>query len=395
MDPVALRRRNYITPGAMPYKTAIGFVYDSGEFASTTDQTIALADWDAYAGRRAQSKQAGRLRGRALIYYIEDTGVFNDRMELHFSPSGAATIIAGTFSHGQGHATTFAQCVAEWLGIPFENIRFVQGDTDQVSFGRGTYASRSALLGSNALKKACDTIIEKGKAFASWLLEASADDITFDDGRYQVAGTDRAISLVEVAKASYRPVGVPQELGMGLEASESFAADPPSFPNGCHVCEVEVDPETGDVRIDRYVVVDDVGRVINPMVVHGQVHGGLAQGIGQALFEQVVYDPDGGQLVSGSFMDYGMPRADGMPPFEVGFNEILCKSNPVGVKGAGEAGTVGAPPAVINAVLDALRPLGVHHIDMPATPRRVWDAIQQAKSDARLAAQDAPHDAAR
>src|SRR5712671_689750 len=379
IDPVEVRRRNYIAPATMPYQTATGFVYDSGEFAATMDQAIALADWNGYAKRQAASQKNGRLRGRALIYYIEDTGVFNDRMEIHFSPSGAVTIVAGTFSHGQSHATTYAQCVSEWLGVPFENIRFVQGDTDQVSFGRGTYGSRSAMVGSNALKIASDAIIEKGKGFAAWLLEASAHDIVFRDGHYQVTGTDRTIPLIHVAMASYRPIGVPSELGMGLEANGTFDTEPPSFPNGCHICEVEVDAETGTVTINRYAAVDDVGRVINPLIVHGQVHGGVAQGIGQALTEQVVYDQDG-QLLTGSLMDYGMPRADGMPSFDVGFNEVLCRTNPVGVKGAGEAGTIGAPPAVINAVIDALRPLGVHHIDMPATPHRVWQAIRAAKA---------------
>ena len=379
VDPVEIRRRNYIAPGAMPYTTPTGFVYDSGEFAKLTDKCLELADWKGYAARKSATEKKGRLRGRGMIYYIEDCGVFNDRMELRFDPSGMVTIVAGTFSHGQGHATTYAQMVAEWLGVPFENIRFVQGDTDQVPFGRGTYASRSAMLGGSALKMAADAVIEKARPMAAQMLEAAAGDLSFNDGRFQITGTDRSIALVDVAKAFYRPVGLPKQFGIGLEASGAWAADPQSFPNGCHVCEVEVDPETGAVTIDRYAVVDDVGRVINPLVCEGQVQGGLAQGSGQALLEVVAYDNESGQLLSGSFSDYAMPRADDLPAFDLDFIEVPCKTNPIGVKGVGEAGSVGAPPTVMNAILDALRPLGVEHVDMPATPRRVWEAIRAAK----------------
>jgi len=379
IDPVAIRRRNYIAPEAMPHATPTGLVYDSGEFARLTDRCLDLADWAGYAARRAASEKKGRLRGRAMIYYIEDCGVFNDRMELRFDPSGTLTIVAGTFSHGQGHATTFAQMVSDWLGVPFESIRFVQGDTDQVSFGRGTYASRSVMIGGGALKAAADGLIEKAKPLAAHLLEAAAGDLSFQEGRFQIAGTDRSIPLVEVAKAFYRPLGLPKQFGIGLEASGAYASDPPNFPNGCHVCEVEVDAETGAVAIDRYTVVDDVGRVVNPLVCEGQIQGGLAQGIGQALLEKVVFDPDSGQPLSGSFLDYAMPRADDLPAFALDFIEVPCKTNPLGVKGVGEAGSVGAPPTVINAVLDALRPLGVEHIDMPATPQRVWEAVRGAR----------------
>jgi carbon-monoxide dehydrogenase large subunit len=380
IDAVELRRRNYIKPAAMPYTAASGFVYDSGEFETAMDKTIALADWNDYAQRAKASRSAGKLRGRALIYYIEDTGVFNDRMELRFDPSGACTIVAGTFSHGQAHATTFAQLVSEWLGIPFESIGYVQGDTNQVSFGRGTYASRSATVGGSALRVAADAVIDKGKRFAAFLLETSPDDIVFGEGRFQVAGTDRGVPLTEVAKAAHRPAHLPRELGVGLDASGSFSAEPPSFPNGCHICEVEIDPETGAVHIDRYTAIDDVGRVINPLIVHGQVHGGLAQGIGQALLEHARFD-DAGQPVTASLVDYAVPRASDLPPFTVDCHEVPCRTNPVGVKGTGEAGTVGAPPAAINAILDALRPLGVTHIDMPATPERVWRAIAAARGE--------------
>ncbi len=379
IDPVELRRRNYIAPGAMPYTTPTGFVYDTGEFARITDKCLELADWAGYAARKAATEKRGRLRGRGMISYIEDCGVFNDRMDLRFDPSGMLTIVAGTFSHGQGHATTYAQMASEWLGVPFENIRFVQGDTDQVPFGRGTYASRSVMLGGSALRLAADAVIEKAKPMAAQMLEAAAGDLSFADGRFQITGTDRSVALVDVAKAFYRPVGLPKQFGIGLEGSGAWAADPQNFPNGCHICEVEVDPETGAVTIERYAVVDDVGRVINPLICEGQIQGGLAQGIGQALLEAVAYDAESGQLLSGSFTDYAMPRADDLPGFDLDFIEVPCQTNPIGVKGVGEAGSVGAPPTVMNAILDALRPLGVEHLDMPATPRRVWEAIRAAK----------------
>jgi carbon-monoxide dehydrogenase large subunit len=289
------------------------------------------------------------------------------------------TIVAGTHSHGQGHATTYAQLVSDWLGVPFENIRLVQGDTDAVSFGRGTYASRSAMLGSSALRGAADAIIEKGKQMAAHLLEASSKDIEFQSGRFTVVGTDRAIPMIDVAKAFFRPAGPTTKFGTGLDASGSSSV-PPTFPNGCHACEVEVEPETGEVFVERYAVVDDVGRVINPMICHGQIEGALAQGIGQALMEHVAFDRESGQLLSASFMDYAMPRASDLPlHYELDFIDVPAKTNPIGVKGVGEAGCVGAPPAVMNAVLDALRPLGVQHLDMPATPHRVWQAIQAAR----------------
>jgi carbon-monoxide dehydrogenase large subunit len=376
IDPVELRRRNYVAPGAMPYTTGTGWTYDSGDFAKLTDRCIEISDWSGYASRKKASDGKGMLRGRALIYYLEDSGVFNERMELRFDPSGMATIVAGTFSHGQGHATTYAQMVCEWLGVPFESIRFVQGDTDQVPFGRGTYASRSAMLGGSALKAAADTAIEKARALAAHLLEAAGSDVEFREGRFNVVGTDRAIAFTEVVKAFFRPVGLPPQFGVGLDASGA-SSHPPTFPNGCHVCEVEIDPQTGEVTIDRYAVVDDVGRVINPMICHGQIEGALAQGIGQALMENVAFDRESGQMLSASFMDYAMPRASDLPlHYELDFIDVPAKTNPLGVKGVGEAGCVGAPPAVILAILDALRPLGVEHIDMPATPQRVWQAIR-------------------
>jgi aerobic carbon-monoxide dehydrogenase large subunit len=386
IDPVELRRLNYIPPSAMPYNTTanwtvgapVGWTYDSGDFAKLTDRAVQLADWQGFQKRKQQSEGKGKLRGRSLIYYLEDSGVFNERMEMRFDPSGMVTIVAGTHSHGQGHATTYAQLASDWLGVPFENIRLVQGDTDAVSFGRGTYASRSAMLGGSALRAASDAIIAKAKDMAAHLLEAAATDLEFKEGKFTVAGTDRGIPLTDVAKAFYRPVGPTTKFGAGLDASGSSNA-PPTFPNGCHICEVEVDPDTGVVEIARYVVVDDVGRVINPLICHGQIDGALAQGIGQALMENIAFDAESGQMLSASFMDYAMPRStDFVVHAEMEFVDVPAKTNPLGVKGIGEAGCVGAPPAVMNAILDALRPRGVKHLDMPATPRRVWEALQHA-----------------
>ena len=386
LDPVELRRRNYIPPSAMPYNTtanwtvgaAVGWTYDSGDFARVTDRAVEISDWNNFNKRKAETEKKGKLRGRCLIYYLEDAGVFNERMELRFDPSGNVTVVAGTHSHGQGHATTYAQLVSDWLGVPFENIRLVQGDTDQVSFGRGTYASRSAMLGGSALKAAADVIIEKARPMAAYLMEVSPKDLVFETGKFTVSGTDKSIPLTDVAKAFHRPAGPTTKFGTGLDASGS-SNHPQSFPNGCHACEVEVDPETGEVAIDRYAVVDDVGTVINPMICHGQIEGALAQGIGQALMENIVFD-ESGQMLSASFMDYAMPRAADLPHhYEVDFIEIPARTNPVGVKGIGEAGCVGAPPAVMGAILDALSPLGISHLDMPATPHRVWQAIQKSR----------------
>jgi len=383
IDPAEIRRRNLIPPNKLPYATPTLWNYDSGEFQRLMDKCIELSDWKGYAGRKKASQKNGKLRGRAVSYYIEFGGIFNERMELRFDPGGTLTILGGTHSHGQGHATVFAQLVHEWLGIPLEDIRYVQGDTAQVPIGRGTYGARSAMVGGNALKVASDGIVAKGKQLAGGMMEADAADIEFKDGHYRVVGTDKAITITDVAKASYAPMGpLTDKFGVGLEASGSWSANPPSHPNGAHACELEVDPETGEVIIDRYFVVDDLGRVLNPLIVRGQIHGGVVQGLGQALLEHQVYDRQSGQLVSGSFMDYGMPRADTMPNVETELEEVPCKTNPLGVKGIGESGTIGAPPTVINAVIDALSPLGVDRIEMPATPLRVWQAISRARSGA-------------
>ena len=375
IDRAELRRRNFIAPAAMPYQTKTGWTYDSGNYAAAMEKCQALADWSGYEVRQAASERAGRRRGRAIVYYVDNTGIFNDRMEIRFDPSGTLAIVSGLLSHGQGHETTFAQMVSDWLGVPPESIRLAQGDTDEVAIGRGTYASRSTMVGGSALRAAADEVIERGKRFAGHFMEANESDIVFEDGKFTVAGTDKTMPIAQVAQMSFIPVGLPSELGVGLQGAGTFSANVPSFPNGCHICEVEVDPETGAVFLERYTVVDDIGTVINPLLAQGQIHGGVAQGAGQALFEDMVYDSDSGQLVTGSLMDYAVPRADALPSVTVGFSPVPSKSNPIGVKGVGEGGTVAATPTVMNAIIDALAPLGVGTIAMPATPERVWRAI--------------------
>jgi carbon-monoxide dehydrogenase large subunit len=374
-DPIELRRINLVKPSQMPYKTALAYVYDCGEFEKVMDRTLALADWAGFAARRAESERRGRLRGRGVSCYLEAATIFNERMEIRFNPAGTVTVIAGTFSHGQGHETVYAQMVSEFLGVAFESVRFIQGDTEAVSFGRGTYASRSMSLGGAALKIASDRIIEKGTQIAAFMLEAAPGDIEFKAGNFGVKGTDKSIGIAAVAKRSYFPMGYPSHLGVGLEAVGEFDMGPGNFPNGCQVAEVEIDPETGAVALVRLAVVDDVGTVINPLLLAGQIHGGVAQGAGQALCEDIRYEAEGGQLLSASFLDYCMPRADDMPSFEVDVHPIPTGTNPIGAKGAGETGTVGAPGAVMNAIADALASRGKPMVDMPATPERVWQAL--------------------
>ena len=285
---------------------------------------------------------------------------------------------AGTLSHGQGHETTYAQMVTDWLGVPFESIRLVQADTDEVAAGRGTYASRSMMVGGSALRAAANDVIEKGKKFAAHFMEANAADIAFAEGKFTIAGTDKAMPIQQIAAMANIPMGLPPELGMGLQGSGVATANVPSFPNGCHICEVEIDPQTGAITLDRYTVVDDIGTVINPLLAAGQIQGGVVQGAGQALLEDIVHD-ESGQFLTGSLMDYAVPRAGDMPSIAVDFSPVPSKSNPLGVKGVGEGGTVAATPTVINAVLDALAPLGVETIPMPATPQRVWQAIHATR----------------
>ncbi len=358
----------------MPHKIHSGVAYDSGDFRRVLDECLKLADWDGFAQRAKESKKHGMLRGRGIGYFVEEAAIFNDRMVIRFDPSGTLMILAGTHSHGQGHQTVYAQMVHEWLGVPFDSIRFIQGDTNEVAVGRGTYGSRSMHVGGNALKKAADAIIEKAKPMAAMMMEAAVGDIEFKDGNFHIVGTDRALPLTAVAQSLHRPMFLPPQFEVGLEASGTFAAEPSNYPNGCHLCEVEIDPETGVVTLARYASVGDVGKIVNKLLCEGQIHGGVAQGVGQALMESIVFDADG-QLVTGSFQDYAMPRAEDFPDMVSELIEVPATTNPLGIKGAGEAGATGAPPAIISAILDALRPLGIDHIDMPATPQRVWAAI--------------------
>jgi carbon-monoxide dehydrogenase large subunit len=376
IDPIEIRRRNFIPASAMPHKIAhSGMTYDSGDFMHVMDECLKLADWSGYAKRAAESKKRGKLRGRGIGYFLEEAAVFNEKMVIRFDPSGTVTIVAGTHSHGQGHHTVYAQMVHEWLGMPIDSIRFIQGDTNEVPIGRGTYGSRSMHVGGNALKRAADAIIEKAKPMAAMMMEAAAGDIEFKDGSFRIVGTDRALPLTAVAMSLHRPMMLPPQFELGLEASGTSSAEPSNYPNGCHVCEVEIDPETGMVSLLRYAAVDDVGKVMNRLLCEGQIHGGVAQGVGQALMESIVFDAEG-QLLTGSFQDYVMPRAEDFPDMLSELTEVPSTTNALGIKGAGEAGATGAPPAVISAILDALKPLGIEHIDMPATPSRVWAAIR-------------------
>src|ERR1700730_11737894 len=376
VDPAELRKRNLIRSDAFPYQTRTGWIYDTGNYSAAMAKCQALADWQGFAQRHAGSEAAGKCRGRGVVYYVENTGVFNERMELRFDPSGEVTILAGTLSHGQGHETSYAQMVADWLGVAADKIHLLQADTDEVAIGRGTYASRSMMIGGSALRAAADEVIERGKRFAAHFMEADAADIAFADGAFTIAGTDRTMPSGQIAQMSFIPIGLPSELGVGLQGAGAFSSDTPSFPNGCHICELEIDPETGEVALNRYTVVDDVGTVINPLLAKGQIQGGVAQGAGQALIEDVVYDPDSGQLLTGTLMDYGIPRADMVPAIVIDFTPVPSTTNPLRVKGVGEGGTVAGTPTVMNAILDALAPLGVTDLAMPATPERIWRAIR-------------------
>jgi carbon-monoxide dehydrogenase large subunit len=393
IDSVEIRRRNLIQADQFPYQTPVALQYDTGDYVATLDMALAQSDHAGFAARKAESEKRGKLRGFGISTYIEACGIapsalvgalgaragLYEAATVRVHPTGSVTVFTGTHSHGQGHETTFAQLVVERLGIPLENVEVVHGDTDRIPFGMGTYGSRSAAVGGSAIYKAVDKIVDKGKKIAAHLLEASVADVEFADGKYRVAGTDREKSFGEVAFAAYVPHNYPIDtVEPGLEDSAFYDPKNFTFPGGCHLVEVEVDPETGVVDVVKVTIADDVGVIINPMIVDGQAHGGLAQGIGQALYEECVYDDDG-QLLSGSYMSYCMPRAADLPSFKVGNHVTPCTHNPVGVKGVGEVGAIGVPPAVINAVLDALAPLGVTHIDMPATPEKVWRAIGAAR----------------
>ncbi len=377
-DPAAFRRANMVR--AFPYRTATGAVYDSGDYVARLDEAIEHADVEGFTARRAESAKRGKLRGLGLGPYVEGTGgVPQEFAEVRVLPAGIVEVPMGSQSQGQGHETVFAQVVAERLGVPYETVSIVQGDTDRVARGVGTFASRSMVRGGSAAVEASDAVVAAGKPMAAHLLEAATADIEYRDGAFRVVGTDRSIGLFEVARAATGGK-LPAALGTTLGAATWHENPAFAFANGCEVCELEVDPETGAVTIVAWTMVDDSGRSVNPMIVHGQQHGSVAQGIGQALIERCVYDSTTGQLLSGSLLDYAIPRADDLPSITVVSRDVPSPTNPLGVKGAGEGGTVGAPGAVINAILDALAPLGVTHIDMPATPERVWRAIQDARN---------------
>ncbi len=376
LSPDEIRRRNFIPPSAMPYTTALDATYDSGDFARNMEDAMRAADWHGFAARREDAARRGALRGIGMAYYIEVCGGGSDEMaQVRFDPGGSVTVLIGSQTNGQGHETAYAQIVAERLGVPIETIRVVQGDTDQIVYGTGTGGSRAVAVGGSAVHAAADRIINKGKALAAHFLEAAEADIEFKDGTFVITGTDRRLSIFEVARLCHTPGKLPPGMSAGLDESATFAPPAFTYPNGCHIAEVEIDIATGVPRIVRYTIVDDFGKVINPLLLEGQVHGGTVQGIGQALYERVVYDSDSGQLVTGSLMDYCLPRANDVPAFTFRYNEIPTPANPLGVKGAGEAGAIGAPPAVINAIVDALAPYGIRHIDMPATPEKIWRAI--------------------
>ncbi|MFM9885597.1 MAG: xanthine dehydrogenase family protein molybdopterin-binding subunit [Burkholderiales bacterium] len=377
VDPIDLRRRNLIPASAMPYRTPGGYLFDSGNFEDVLDKALKLADWDGFPARRARSQARGRQRGRGLAMHCQRAGSQSERMEIRVAQDGTIALHVGTLATGQGHETMFAQMIAAWLGVPFERIHVFQGDTDKVLYGRGTFAQRSMNAGGSALKLAADEVVRKGKRIAAWMMEASDADIEFARGEFRVKGTDRAVGFSAVAKKAYLPVGLPQELGIGLDGV-GVHQGPNNFPNGCMICEVEVDIETGKVTVDRMSAVDDVGAVVNPMTLEGQLHGSIAQGLGPALFEELVYDRTTGQLVTGTFLDYGMPRADDLPHIASGVLPVPTNTNLLGTKGGSEAGNVGAPPAIINAIVDALAPLGVTDVPMPATAERVWRAINAA-----------------
>jgi carbon-monoxide dehydrogenase large subunit len=387
-----IRRRNFIR--TFPYQTPVALSYDIGDYEQTLDGAIKLADVAGFAARKADSAKRGKLRGIGYASYIEACGLAPSNIagalgaraglfeagEVRVNPTGSVTVFTGSHSHGQGHETTFAQIVAARLGMAVENVDVVHGDTGRVPFGMGTYGSRSLAVGGTAIMKALDKIVSKGKKIAAHLLEAAETDIEFANGKFTVAGTDRSKTFGEIALTAYVPHNYPlDKLEPGLDETAFYDPTNFTFPAGTHICEVEIDPETGVVDVQRFAACDDFGNIINPMIVEGQVHGGIAQGIGQALLERCVYDRDSGQLLTGSFMDYALPRADDVPSIVVGTEVTPCTHNPLGAKGCGEAGAIGAPAAMMNAVMDALAPIGVKHLDMPASPHRVWQAIQSAK----------------
>ena len=378
IDPSELRRRNYIVPEAMPFKTGLTFTYDSGEFEKSMNMALELADIAGFERRRAQARARGKLRGIGLSNTIERAAAQGfEGAEIRFDKSGAATLLTGSVTQGQGHETIFKQIMCDRLGLDPGEVHYIQGDTDQVFVGEGTGGSRSATIGGSAVAEAAERITNKGKHIAAHLLKLGADEISFTDGVFSSPKTNRTLTIKDVAKEAMEPASLPQGVDVGLIATATYAAPVQNFPNGCHICELEVDADTGEVEIVRYSVVDDVGTVINPLLLKGQIVGGVAQGVGQILMEDIRFDEDG-QNLTASFMDYAMPRATDISAVDIKSNPVPTRTNPLGVKGAGEAGCVGAMPAVANALVDALSHLGVRHVEMPATPERMWRAIKNA-----------------
>ncbi|HYS48335.1 MAG TPA: xanthine dehydrogenase family protein molybdopterin-binding subunit [Xanthobacteraceae bacterium] len=376
IDPAELRRRNTIPADALPFKTGLTFTYDSGEFEKNMDLALKLADYPSFETRRADARKRGKLRGIGISNTIERAGAASfEGAEIRFDRSGAVTLFSGSVSHGQGHETIYKQLVCDRLGLDPSEVQYEQGDTDKLFFGEGTGGSRSATIGGSAFHMATEKIADKGKRIAAHALKVDVDAVKFFDGVFSSPMTNQTLTIKDVAKAAANPARLPAGMEAGLIATAVYRAPVENFPNGCHICEVEIDPETGAVEIVRYSVVDDVGTVLNPLLLHGQIHGGVAQGVGQVLLEDIRWD-ESGQLITGSFMDYAMPRADDLCAIRTDSNPVPTRTNPLGVKGAGEAGSVGALPAVANALVDALSPLGVRHIDMPATPERVWRACR-------------------
>ena len=380
-DRAAIRRRNLVTETELPYKNPFGVEYDNGDYVGGIDLALKLGDWAGFRRRRTEAKRRGKHRGIGVGVYVDiSTGVPREKAEITVSPEGFVELVIGITSQGQGHETSFAQLVTEWLGVPIDAVRFVTGDTDRVTVGGGAHSGRGMRLGSIVIKKSSDGIIEKGFRIAEHLLETAAADIEFKDGRFAVKGTNHAVGLFDVAKAAAERTDLPEDLRGPLYAACDETVAEASYPYGAHCCEVEVDAETGRVRLVNYVAVDDVGRAINPLIIHGQVHGGIAQGVGQALLEHAHYDPESGQMLAGSLMDYAMPRASDLPFYVTELSEVPSSTHPLGIRPAGEGGTVPALAVVINAVVDALSEFGVRHVEMPATPEKVWRAIAEARA---------------
>ncbi|MPY72271.1 MAG: molybdopterin-dependent oxidoreductase [Alphaproteobacteria bacterium] len=379
IDPAEIRRRNFVAPDAMPCRMPNSEWYDCGEFEAVLDKCLEKADYAGAAARKAEAQTRGRLRGIGVSSSVDPSaGPSPETAELRFDPGGDLTVLVGSTAQGQSHATIYTQIVSERLGIDAETIQVVEGDTGRLAWGTGTGAARTATIAGTAVFKAVDKVIAKGRRIAAHMLEAADDDIVFEDGNFTVAGTDRKVAFREVAQTAFMPAKLPADVEIGLFESATWSPETANVPNSSHVCEVEIDPDTGTIEIVRYTAVHDVGIELNPLLVDGQVHGGIAQGVGQALMENIVYDPESGQLLTGSFMDYCMPRADNFCFFDLDRHPVPTATNPLGVKGAGECGTVGGLAAMMNAVNDALAPLGIRNLTMPCTPQRVWQAIRDA-----------------